>query len=116
MLGASRLLLLIFAALLAGGGIVAIATQDPGAVVVGVILIACAVPLAIGAAYERIRYRSNSAEAATTPSGPGGEPTAAPLEPRFRATDEVFVDPSSGTPMRVYLDPATGERRYRAEG
>jgi hypothetical protein len=26
------------------------------------------------------------------------------------------VDPTSGHRLRVYLDPATGERRYFAEG
>ena len=39
------------------------------------------------------------------------------MEPRFRRTDELFEeDPSSRRTMRVWLDPATGERRYRAEG
>ena len=33
-------------------------------------------------------------------------------DPRFAATDEVFRDPGSGVRTRVYLDPATGERRY----
>lgn len=30
-------------------------------------------------------------------------------------TDEVFTDPSTGKPMRVWYDPATGEREYRPE-
>jgi hypothetical protein len=30
-------------------------------------------------------------------------------------TDEVFIDPVSGKPMRVWYDPATGEREYRPE-
>ncbi len=51
------------------------------------------------------------------PVGPGGgEPLDAAMEPRFTSTDEVFVDPTSGHRMRVFLDPGTGERRYRAEG
>ena len=37
------------------------------------------------------------------------------LEPRFRPTDEVFIDPTSGRKMRVWLDPRSGERRYRAD-
>jgi hypothetical protein len=115
MLGASRLLLILFAVLLAGGGLLAFASGDPGGQVAGVILILCAVPLVIGAIYERVRYRSVAAERSRTPSGPGGEPVREPLEPRFVSTDEVFVDPTSGTRMRVYLDPATGERRYLAE-
>lgn len=31
-------------------------------------------------------------------------------------TDEVFVDPQSGTRMRVWYDPATGHREYRPDG
>ena len=38
------------------------------------------------------------------------------LEPRFRPTAEVFVDPTTGHRMRVLVDPRTGERRYVAEG
>jgi hypothetical protein len=30
-------------------------------------------------------------------------------------TDEVFVDPQSGKRMRVWYDPTTGQREYRAE-
>jgi hypothetical protein len=33
----------------------------------------------------------------------------------FRPTDELFIDPTSGARLRVYLDPTTGERRYYAE-
>lgn len=36
-------------------------------------------------------------------------------EPRFIATGEIFRDPSSGRPTRVYVDPQTGERRYIEE-
>ncbi len=65
---------------------------------------------------ERVRYRSLHAERTLDPPGPGGgETESSTLEPRFRPTDEVFVDPTSGRTMRVWLDPARGERRYRAE-
>jgi hypothetical protein len=30
-------------------------------------------------------------------------------------TGEVFTDPASGKPMRVWYNPATGEREYRPE-
>jgi hypothetical protein len=30
-------------------------------------------------------------------------------------TDEVFIDPDTGRRMRVWYDPATGKRDYRAE-
>ncbi len=48
-------------------------------------------------------------------SRPGGGEPSVPQAP-FRPTDEVFVDPTSGHRLRVYLNPATGERRYHAEG
>jgi membrane protein implicated in regulation of membrane protease activity len=37
------------------------------------------------------------------------------IEPRFQRTDELFRDPRSGKVTRVYIDPATGERRYKIE-
>lgn len=30
-------------------------------------------------------------------------------------TNEIFTDPSTGKPMRVWYNPATGEREYRPE-
>lgn len=66
--------------------------------------------------FERVRYRSEQADRAGTPPGPGGgERLDAPMETRFRRTNELFEDPTSRLRMRVWLDPATGERRYRAE-
>ena len=38
-----------------------------------------------------------------------------PLEPRFRPTDEVFVDPTSRPADARLAGPPTGERRYVAE-
>lgn len=64
---------------------------------------------------ERMRYRSDVEERVPTSGSPGGIPADEPLEPRFRPTTEVFIDPSTARRMRVYADPATGERRYRAE-
>ena len=66
---------------------------------------------------ERQRYRSEAAEKARDVAGPGGgESSGSALEPRFRPTAEVFVDPTTGHQMRVLVDPRTGERRYVAEG
>jgi hypothetical protein len=65
---------------------------------------------------ERGRYRSEQAEHASAPTGPGGGETDGPLEGRFQRTAELFVDPTTGHRMRVWIDPTTGERRYRAEG
>jgi hypothetical protein len=65
-------------------------------------------------AFERMRYRSDADEVPSPGSGPGGD-VGAPLDPRFSATGEVFVDPTTGQRMRVYLDASTGERRYHVE-
>jgi hypothetical protein len=70
----------------------------------------------VAAVVERVRYRSSEAESNADRPGPGGgEPVGASLDPRFRPTDERFVDPTTGVRMRVWLDPAAGERRYVAE-
>jgi hypothetical protein len=72
--------------------------------------------LVIAVAIERQRYRSEHAERSNAAPGPGGgEPAGVHLESRFRATNEVFIDPTSGHRMRVAVDPANGERRYIAE-
>jgi hypothetical protein len=72
--------------------------------------------LVVAVALERNRYRSEAAELSNAPAGPGGgETSGTALEPRFRPTSEVFVDPSTGRQMRVLADPSTGERRYVAE-
>jgi hypothetical protein len=78
-------------------------------VVVGAVAIAAAL-------LERSRYRSSHAELSSEGPGPGGgEPTDRPMDPRFRRTDERFIDPTSNVSMRVWIDPESGERRYRAE-
>ncbi len=69
----------------------------------------------VAAIWERTRYRSEAAEREAAAPGPGGGEPDTPLEPRFQPTDEVFVDPTTNRVMRVHLDTATGERRYRAE-
>ena len=70
----------------------------------------------VAAIAERTRYRSQAAERASAPPGPGGGEPEAALEPRFRPTTEVFVDPTTRGVLRVCRDPACGERRYRSEG
>jgi hypothetical protein len=39
-----------------------------------------------------------------------------PLDARFRATGERFVDPETGRVNAAWVDSATGERRYVDEG
>jgi hypothetical protein len=82
----------------------------------GVWLVAVGMILIIVAVVERWRYRSEAAERQGLPIGPGGgEPAGEPIEGRFQRTEEQFIDPTSGRRMRVWLDGASGERRYRAE-
>ena len=78
------------------------------------ILVGAAILLAV--LYERSRYRSVDADRRNEAPGPGGGEPAGALAPGFRATTEVFVDPTTGLRMRVYLQPTTGDRRYVAEG
>jgi len=108
-----RWALLVCGALMVLGGVV---TLSLGAAFAGsaLWLIATGGILVIVAALERTRYRSEAAERTSDTAGPGGGETA-PVEARFRPTDEVFVDPTSQRRMRVLVDPRTGERRYVAE-
>jgi hypothetical protein len=116
MLGASRVLIFVFAVLLGVGGLLAIASGELGGVIGGIAMLGSAAAIVLATQYERMRYHSEAAEGISAPGGPGGEAATVALDPRFRPTAEVFVDPSSGRRMRVYADGTTGERRYRAEG
>ena len=110
-----RALILGLGALLILGGFAAIAVGGWVGLwglwlVVGGLVIVAAVLL------ERRRYRSVAAEVGPEPPGPGGgEPLDQPLEPRFSPTTERFVDPTTGESMRVWVDAASGDRRYRAD-
>jgi len=98
-------------ALMIVGGVVGVAVGAwPGglwATTIGVVAILAVV-------LERNRYRSEASERSPDGSGPGGGESSMPAAP-FRPTDEIFVDPTTGHRLRVYLDPSTGERRYFAE-
>jgi hypothetical protein len=97
--------------LVALGGLVAIAAGAAGP---GLWAVATGAVVLIAVVLERTRYRSGAAEQASDAPGPGGGEPRAPGPP-FRRTEERFIDPSSGRRMRVYADPASGERRYHAE-
>ena len=105
--------LVVVGLLLMLGGLAFIVGLGPG--FVGLQLVAMGAFLVIVVAIERSRYRSAAAERSNDTPGPGGGEPAGALDPRFRATNEVFIDPTSGHQMRVVVDPATGERRYVAE-
>ncbi len=109
LIGALGLLLILGGILLTaaggpGGGLMAALTFF----VPGVVLVAAVV-------LERTRYRSLHAERQGEAAGPGGGEPRAP-EPRFQPTVERFIDPTTHVAMRVWVDPATGERRYVPEG
>jgi hypothetical protein len=91
------------------------ATGGPGSDLVSALFLFVPGAVMIAAVFlERTRYRSLHAERTGDGHGPGGGETQRP-DGRFRPTDERFVDPTTGTRMRVYVDPRTGERRYVAD-
>jgi cytochrome c biogenesis protein CcdA len=118
MLGFARLFAIVCGLLLIGFGAWLATYGNEGEPILAVtgLLTAFFGAIMIGVlAFERMRYHSGAAEPPAPAASPGGETAGEPLEPRFRPTPEVFVDPTSGTTMRVLIDPATGERRYRVE-
>jgi len=115
-LGASRVVVIAIGITLLVAGIVTIGIGGGGAFIAGFWIGALGMALIVGALIERVRYRSDAADRNGAPTGPaGGEPPGTRLDPRFRSSDEVFVDPTTGRRMRVWLDPSSGERRYLAE-
>ncbi|MGZ8438271.1 MAG: hypothetical protein ACXW4H_05205 [Candidatus Limnocylindrales bacterium] len=113
--GIGRGLIVAVGLLMVFAGLAAVSEGGPGGVT-GLWLVVIGMVLIVVAVVERLRYRSEVADRSGLPVGPGGgEPTSQPLEPRFRRTSEVFVDPTSDRRMRVWLDEGSGERRYRAE-
>ena len=118
MLGFARIFAIVCGLLLIGFGFW-LATYgnegETGLVITGLLTAVMGAGMIGVLAFERMRYHSAAAEPPAPAASPGGETAGQALEPRFRPTPEVFVDPTSGTTMRVYIDPATGERRYRVE-
>ena len=95
------------------GGLVAISAGGPASIT-GIWTVAVASAIMIAVVLQRTRYRSNATDRSNAEPGPGGgEPGY--MEPRFVPTNEIFTDPTSRCVMRVFVDPRTGERRYRAE-
>jgi hypothetical protein len=106
-------------ALIAGGSFflgglaeVVVRGGDAGTGVFGILVGSVVMAAAV---LQQSRYRSEAAERNHDEPGPGGGESGY-MEPRFLPTGEVFGDPTSRRLMRVYIDPRTGERRYRAEG
>ena len=73
--------------------------------------------LVVVVAIERQRYRSDAAERTNAAAGPGGGEPAGALEPRFRPTAEVFIDPTTATGCASSSTrrPASGGTSPRAD-
>lgn len=112
MLAAARVILAVIGVLLVAVGVLIIAV---GQLLSGLYALIVGAVLIVALFYERGRYRSIDADVHNDAPGPGGGEPVGALPPGFRPTDEVFIDPSSGRRMRVYLQAATGSRRYMAE-
>jgi hypothetical protein len=112
-LGLARLLVLVGGAAIAILGLYLIALPGGPGTVVGIYTVLGGLALIVGALIERVRYRSKPRAMARRAAG--GEPPGTSLEPRFRRTEEIFADPTSGRRMRVWIDSSNGERRYVAE-
>ena len=108
--------LVVFGLLLMLAGLALIVGVPASAGFVGLQLVGMGAFLVVVVAIERQRYRSDNAERTNAAPGPGGGEPAGAVDPRFRPTNEVFIDPTSGHRMRVVVDPKSGERRYVAEG
>src|SRR4051794_25236542 len=76
--------------LLGGLGLIAIGGAATGS---GLWLVVLGAAALIALAIERNRYRSEAAERSFESAGPGGGEPTGRLDPRFRRTDETFVDP-----------------------
>jgi hypothetical protein len=84
------------------GGLIAISAGGE-AVVSGVMAVAFGAAIMVAILFQRERYRANDTAGSKSAPGPG-------------AGESGFTDPTTRHVMRVYVDPRTGERRYRAEG
>lgn len=101
----SALFLLIGLFMVVGGG-------PP--VVTGLWLLAMGGAGLVVVAFERVRYRSEAAEISGEPAGVAGVDDG-PADARFTPTEERFIDPTTRRRLRVWVDEATGERRYRPD-
>jgi len=101
--------------MLAAGIALGLSFFGGGGVLFGFWLVLGGLALIVGVVIERTRYRSEAAELGSLAPGPGGGEPERPGPP-FEATAEVFIDPTTNRRMRVYVDAATGDRRYVAEG
>ena len=110
----TRVALAVIATVMLIGGMGAIALGGSFAAP-GLWAVVSAIVTLVAIAIERNRYRSEEAERSFEAAGPGGGEPSRDLDPRFQRSTETFIDPTSGTTMRVFVDGRTGERRYVAD-
>lgn len=113
MFGVMRVVVALGALLLLLVGLGIVALGGPAALSGAWLMVLGAAGL-LGAAFERTRYRSEAAER-NVERAAASDAEEGELEPRFRPTDERFVDPTTRAKLRVWVDAATGERRYRPD-
>jgi len=113
-LPALRVVVGVVALLMLFAGLAVIVSIGSAERLSGLWLIAVGAAGLVAVAFERTRYRSEAAERSGEAPGEAGIDTGPP-EARFRATEERFADPTTGRRLRVWVDPESGERRYRAD-
>jgi len=115
-LGAARVVVLLFGITLLVVGLALIGLEGAAGTITGLWVGGAGLVIIVGALIERVRYRSEATDRSGLPAGPaGGEPAGTRLDSRFSQSEEVFVDPTSGHRIRVWVDPANGDRRYVPE-
>ena len=114
MLPALRILVGVAGLLMLLAGLGVIVAVDGAERLSGLWLMILGAVCLVAVAFERMRYRSEAAERTGEAPGEAGIDTGPP-EARFRATDERFVDPTTRRQLRVWVDPGSGERRYRID-
>jgi len=93
--GAARIVVLLFGLTLLIAGIALIGLQGGAGTITGLWVGGTGLVIMVATLVERVRYRSDATDRAGDPAGPaGGEPLGTRLDPRFRRSDEVFVDPT----------------------
>ena len=92
-----RAILIVIGVLCVLGGLVALAT---GAFPPAAIFACWGVLILIGTVFERVIYKKTQA----APPGAG-----------WVRTQERFLDDTTGKPITVYVQPASGERQYIEE-
>lgn len=113
MVNVLRIVVAVVSALLLLAGLFAVAGGGVTMVSGFWLLVTGAVGL-LAVTFERMRYRSEAAELTGESPGAAGIDSGPP-DPRFQPTAERFIDPTTRQRLRVWIDPTTGERRYRPD-